>query len=278
MSETTEITIGLSPCPNDTFIFHALLEGTVRVDCAEPVAVRGHFADVERLNGAAIAGTLPVTKVSLGVMPDILTRYAILASGAALGWGVGPLVVARDEGFDPASARIAIPGRHTTANLLLNLTGRFQGPRTELLFSDIMPAVARGDADLGVIIHEGRFTYGEHGLRKVLDLGQWWEDHYSLPLPLGCIVARRDLPLQVAQTMEKSIEASLAYAREHPEVSRQFIADHAQELDGEVIQAHIDTFVTDYSLDLGAGGRKAIMVLLQAATNQKLAEKDIFLN
>lgn len=278
MSETTEITIGLSPCPNDTFIFHALLEGTVRADCAEPVAVRGHFADVERLNGAAIAGTLPVTKVSLGVMPDILTRYAILASGAALGWGVGPLVVARDEGFDPASARIAIPGRHTTANLLLNLTGRFQGPRTELLFSDIMPAVARGDADLGVIIHEGRFTYGEHGLRKVLDLGQWWEDHYNLPLPLGCIVARRDLPLQVAQTMEKSIEASLAYAREHPEVSRQFIADHAQELDGEVIQAHIDTFVTDYSLDLGAGGRKAIMVLLQAATNQKLAEKDIFLN
>lgn len=278
MSETTEITIGLSPCPNDTFIFHALLEGTVRADCAEPVAVRGHFADVERLNGAAIAGTLPVTKVSLGVMPDILTRYAILASGAALGWGVGPLVVARDDGFDPASARIAIPGRHTTANLLLNLTGRFQGPRTELLFSDIMPAVARGDADLGVIIHEGRFTYGEHGLRKVLDLGQWWEDHYSLPLPLGCIVVRRDLPLQVARAMEKSIEASLAYAREHPEASRQFIADHAQELDGEVIQAHIDTFVTDYSLDLGAGGRKAIMVLLQAATNQKLAEKDIFLN
>lgn len=278
MSKTTEITIGLSPCPNDTFIFHALLEGTVRADCAGPVAVREHFADVERLNGAAIAGTLPVTKVSLGVMPDILTRYAILASGAALGWGVGPLVVARDDGFDPASARIAIPGRHTTANLLLNLTGRFQGPRTELLFSDIMPAVARGDADLGVIIHEGRFTYGEHGLRKVLDLGQWWEDHYSLPLPLGCIVVRRDLPPQVARAMEKSIEASVAYARKHPEASRQFIADHAQELDGEVIQAHIDTFVTDYSLDLGAGGRKAIMVLLQAATNQKLAEKDIFLN
>lgn len=273
-----EITLGLSPCPNDTFIFHALLSGQVKPELNAPPAVRGHFADVEQLNSLARTGSLPVTKVSLGVMPAILENYAILAAGAALGWGVGPLIVARNGNFDAETARIAIPGRHTTANLLLRLTDRFHGPRQEMLFNEIMPAVIRGDADLGVIIHEGRFTYARHGLQKIIDLGQWWETHYHMPLPLGCIVIRRDLPHALAYAMEKAIRDSLAYARSHPDASKSFIAAHAQELSEEVTRAHIETFVTDYSLDLGAKGRDAIRWLLQAAMGRNLAEEEIFFN
>lgn len=270
--------LGLSPCPNDTFIFHALLHGIV--PCA--AAFRPHLADVEQLNALAVRRGLEVTKFSLGAFARIMDDYAILASGAALGWGCGPLLVAR-KGCVPgdfAKATVAIPGQMTTANLLLTLHGGFDGPRREMLFSDVMPAVARGEADLGVIIHEGRFTYAEHGLTKVLDLGEWWEAAYKVPLPLGAIAVRRDVPLALARQVEQAIAQSLRHARAHPQDSADFVRGHAQEMDAAVTRAHIKTFVTDFSIDLGQAGRNAISLLVERAAamlGRKLPTEGIFL-
>ena len=257
------LSLGLSPCPNDTYIFHALLHGLVPA----PVAFRPHLADVEELNGMARRKELDVTKMSLGAAARIMDDYALLASGAALGWGCGPLVVAR-EPLPPeawATARVAVPGLLTTANLLLTLHGGFQGPRQEMLFNEVMPAVARGDADLGVIIHKGRFTYQRLGLTKLLDLGEWWEGAFHVPLPLGAIAVRRNVPLETARAVQTAIAASLSYARAHPQASGDFVRAHAQELEESVTRAHIETFVTDYSLDLGEAGRAAIEQLVGRA-------------
>lgn len=257
------LSLGLSPCPNDTYIFHALLHGLTPA----PVSFRPHLADVEQLNGMARRKELDVTKISLGVTTQIMEDYALLTSGAALGWGCGPLVVAR-EALPPdawATARVAVPGLLTTANLLLTLHGGFQGPRQEMLFSEVMPAVARGDADMGVIIHEGRFTYQRLGLTRLLDLGEWWEGAFHVPLPLGAIAVRRDVPLEIARGVQAAIAASLAYARAHPQASESFVRAHAQELEESITRAHIETFVTGYSLDLGETGRAAIEQLVGRA-------------
>ena len=200
----------------------------------------------------------------------ILDRYILLNAGAALGRGCGPLVVSRRElsADECRSARIAIPGKMTTANLLLSLTGRFDGPREEMIFDQVMPAVERGRADLGVIIHEGRFTYADRGLRLVLDLGQWWEETTRMPLPLGVIAARRDLGPEGILEVEEAIRQSLLHARAHPDDGRVFIRAHAQEMDENVMASHIATFVNDYSLDLGEEGRRAMESLLQAAAKE----------
>lgn len=257
------ITLGISPCPNDTYIFHALLHGLIDVSFAVDV----HMADVEELNALALEGRLHVTKLSVGVVPLILERYALLRSGAALGWGCGPLVVAREPMDEAAwrAARVATPGRMTTANLLLDLHGGFQGPREEMIFDAVMPAVVDGRVDCGVVIHEGRFTYGGLGLHALLDLGAWWEGAFSMPLPLGAIAARRDMDRKTAQTVEAAIAASLAYANARPEASQEFIRAHAQEMAPEVTSAHIHTFVNDYSRDLGVRGRDAIALLVERA-------------
>ena len=173
-----------------------------------------------------------------------------------------------------------MPGLLTTANLLLTLHGGFQGPRREMLFSEVMPAVARGDADLGVIIHEGRFTYQRMGLTRILDLGEWWEGAFHVPLPLGAIAVRRDVPPATAKAVQTAIAGSLRYARAHPEASRDFIRSHAQELDDAVTRAHIETFVTDYSLDLGEAGRKAIELLVGRAAaleGRRIPDEGLFL-
>ncbi len=270
--------LGLSPCPNDTYIFHALLHGLVPA----PAALIPHMADVEELNTLARQGQLEVTKLSLGVVAEIMDDYALLSSGAALGWGCGPLVVARKE-LSPEewkNATVAVPGLLTTANLLLTLHGGFQGPRREMLFSDVMPAVARGEADMGLVIHEGRFTYEKLGLTKVLDLGQWWESEFHLPLPLGAIAVRRDVPLALARRIQGAITGSLAHANAHPEASREYVRAHAQEMADSVTQAHIKTFVTNFSLDLGAEGRAAIEHLVDrsaALSGKKLPEEGLFL-
>lgn len=183
VSQPDSLSLGLSPCPNDTYIFHALLHGLTPA----PTAIRPYLADVEQLNALARQKKLDVTKMSLGAAAQIMDDYALLSSGAALGWGCGPLVVARKT-LPPEAwreARVAVPGLLTTANLLLTLHGGFQGPRREMLFSEVMPAVACGDVDLGVIIHEGRFTYARMGLTKLLDLGQWWEEAFHLPPASG---------------------------------------------------------------------------------------------
>lgn len=270
--------LGLSPCPNDTYIFHALLHGLVPA----PAALIPHMADVEELNTLARQGQLEVTKLSLGVVAEIMDDYALLSSGAALGWGCGPLVVARKE-LSPEewkNATVAVPGLLTTANLLLTLHGGFQGPRREMLFSDVMPAVARGEADMGLVIHEGRFTYEKLGLTKELDLGQWWESEFHLPLPLGAIAVRRDVPLALARRIQGAITGSLAHANAHPEASREYVRAHAQEMADSVTQAHIKTFVTNFSLDLGAEGRAAIEHLAgraAALSGKKLPEEGLFL-
>lgn len=273
------MTIGLSSCPNDTYIFHALLHGLVPA----PAPLASHMADVEELNGLARRKRLPVSKISLGVIPYIMDDYAILSSGAALGWGCGPLVVAREALPESAwkNARVAIPGLMTTANLLLDLHGGFQGPRQDMLFSDVMDAVISGRADIGVIIHEGRFTYGEHGLVKLLDLGQWWESVYRAPLPLGAIAVRRDVPAATARAVQDAIRQSLDYANAHPDASREYIRACAQELSDEVTQAHIRTFVTDFSRDLGPDGRSAIERLVgraAATLGRPLPADGLFLN
>lgn len=259
--------LGISPCPNDTYIFEALIHGRVLTSFDTSV----HIADVEELNALACQGRLAVTKLSMAAAARILDRYVLLNAGAALGRGCGPLVVSRRELAveERRTARIAIPGRMTTANLLLSLTGQFSGSRTEMIFDQVMPAVERGEADLGVIIHEGRFTYADRGLRLVLDLGQWWEQTTGMPLPLGVIAARRDLGLETILRVEEAIRQSLLHARAHPEDGRAFIRGHAQEMDESVMANHIATFVNDYSLTLGADGRKAMETLLEAAAKEE---------
>ena len=268
----TELKLGLSPCPNDTFIFHALLHGLVEL--GEEARIKPVFADVERLNGMAVAGELPVTKISMGAFPAFKEKYRLLDSGSALGWGCGPILVAREERSLESllGEKIAIPGKRTTANMLLDATGYFEGPREETLFSEIIPAVAEGRAAAGVIIHEGRFTYHKRGLKKILDLGEWWEDRRGMPLPLGGIAIRRDVDPALGRAIEKAVAASARHARQNPGVSRAFVKEWARELADEVIDAHIATFVTDFSESLGAAGRAAVAELL----GQR--EEEIFFN
>lgn len=267
--------LGLSPCPNDTFIFHALLSGLIDAGLSGISGIDPVFADVERLNALALEGALPVSKISAGVAPMILDKYRILDSGAALGWGCGPLLVAREtiHPKDLRRATLAVPGAHTAANRLVDLYGEFVGPRKIYVFNEIMDAVASGEVDAGVVIHEGRFTYAERGLKKVLDFGEWWEQNFAMPLPLGLIAIRRDLPGELALAVERAIAASLNFARAHPDASREFIKQHSQELADSVIDAHIAAFVTDFSVSLGCEGKKAIRAFIGAEKNA-----DIFLN
>jgi len=257
-----EITFGFSPCPNDTFAFHALVQGLVAVP---GLAIRPHLADVEELNRLALAGELPLTKLSFHALGRVLDRYALLRSGAALGRGCGPLLVTRQgqEDLDLGQATIAVPGRLTTAHLLLTL---FMGrpPQVEpMVFSDVMPAVAQGRCQAGLVIHEGRFTYERLGLVKLLDLGQWWEEQTGLPIPLGCIAVRRDLGREMGLTLEQALAASVAHAQAHPDASRAFVLQHAQEMEPEVVAQHIALYVNDFSLDLGPEGIKAVETVLE---------------
>lgn len=258
---TQKLSLGISPCPNDTYIFHALVEKLVPVPCD----IELHIADVEELNAMVLAGRLNISKISTGLVPHIADNYAMLASGGALGWGCGPLVVAKKalNATELRHARIAIPGRMTTANLLLDLHGGFEGERVEMIFDAVMPAVLRDEVDCGLIIHEGRFTYARHGLVQVFDTGAWWEEHFAVPLPLGVIVARRDVDRQLALAVQRSIADSVRYARANPMACADFVRLHAQEMEGKVTRQHIATFVTDFSLELGEAGCKAVETLVQ---------------
>ncbi len=249
--------LGYSPCPNDTYIFYALVHG--KVPFAEPVAPV--LADVETLNAWAQDRRLPATKLSYAAFARVREAYLGLASGGALGRGVGPLVVAKED--RPFSgARVAHPGEATTAFTLFRL---FMGDRpftpVPMVYSAIMPAVERGEVDLGLIIHESRFVYPEHGLVKLLDLGEWWEEETGLPLPLGLIAIRRDLGAARARALERAVRESLLYARAHEAEAWPYLKAHAQELDDAVIRAHVATYVNAFSLDLGEEGRRAAEAL-----------------
>jgi len=256
-----------SPCPNDTFIFHALAAGLVRVPGVEFGIT---LADVERLNEAASAGLPDVCKVSVAAAAGVLGEYRLLRAGGALGRGVGPILVSgQGQRLDDLHGkRVAIPGRRTTANLIFGLLCRERGIRpelVELVYDQVMPAVTSGECAAGVVIHEGRFTYAEHGLTRLLDLGAWWEEDRGLPIPLGCIILRRSLGLDLARAVNAGIRASLEHARAHPEASRGYIRQHAQEMDEGVIARHIETFVTEASLDIGPEGEAATLALLAEA-------------
>lgn len=258
------VTLGYSPCPNDTFIFHALAHGRIRV---EGLTFRERLEDVETLNRLALDGALDLTKISYHALGHLRERYALLRSGGALGRGCGPLVVARGE-TDMAALRgrrIAVPGRLTTANLLLQLHGSGYEDLLILPFHRIMEAVAGGLADAGVIIHESRFTYRRHGLVQVRDLGRWWEEETGLPIPLGGILARRTLGAEAIRKIDDALRRSVEHAFAHPREPRRYIKEHAQELEDEVIERHIGLYVNDYSRDLGEEGERAVRTLLGRA-------------
>jgi 1,4-dihydroxy-6-naphthoate synthase len=256
------LTLGYSPCPNDTFIFYALVHG--RIATGSVVFAPPVHADVETLNLWALQGKLDVTKLSFNALGHVLDRYLLLGSGAALGRGCGPLLVAR-QGWtgDITRARIAIPGAYTTGAMLLRLCLRQAGHLQPMPFDGIIGAVARGETDCGVIIHESRFTYQEQGLVCLRDLGAWWEEETGLPVPLGCIVARRSLPDDVLGEIEATIRESLRWARANPQEGMGYIRAHAQEMSNTVLQSHIGLYVNDYSLDIGAEGRAAVQELLR---------------
>jgi 1,4-dihydroxy-6-naphthoate synthase len=274
------LSLGFSPCPNDTFIFYALAEGRIDVD---PYRFHVLLADVEELNRRARGFGLDITKVSTHAILHLLEDYWLLRAGGAIGRGCGPLLVAREKVSveDLRQRPIAIPGRMTTAHLLLHLEGSHCGRRVEMPFDLIMPAVLRGDVDAGVIIHEGRFTYQNMGLQLVLDLGDWWESKTGLPLPLGGIIMKRDLGMEAARFTEEKIRESLLHSRANPEEAWPYIRNHAQEMEPDVIRRHIDMFVNDFSLDVGTEGEKAIRFILEAASEVEeipLPRKPIFWN
>ncbi|SKA74811.1 1,4-dihydroxy-6-naphthoate synthase [Paucidesulfovibrio gracilis DSM 16080] len=258
---------GISPCPNDTFIFGGL--ALERVPCAagEPVF---HLADVEELNRWAATGEPAVCKVSVAAAADLLDRYVILRAGGALGWGVGPLLVASkpaQASLNKLCGSVAVPGMRTTATLLFCMLAREKAldvTLQEMIYHQVMPVVASGECSAGLVIHEGRFVLQQHGLVALQDMGEWWEQRTGLPLPLGCIVARRDLGNERLHALNTAIQRSLAYADGAEDVWS-YIREHAQEMDESVIKQHVRTFVTDYSRDLGTEGEEALGTLLREA-------------
>lgn len=260
----SDLTLGFSPCPNDTFIFYALVHGIIP---AGGLAFRERLEDVETLNRLVLDRTLDVSKISFHLLGHIRDDYALLRSGGALGRGCGPLVVARQR-YEPRELRgkrIAIPGQYTTASLLLRLFDPALDTLVIMPFHEIMGAVAGGKADAGVIIHESRFTYGEHGLVALLDLGEWWERETGQPIPLGGIVARRDLGAGTLGTVERALCESVRYAQAHPEEARRYIRRHSQEMSDEVCDAHIGLYVNHHSVVLGCDGEAAVTTLLTRA-------------
>lgn len=255
-----ELTFGFSPCPNDTFAFHALAHG--RVDA--PFRVRPVMLDIEQLNQRAREGAFDLTKLSFGAFPAVGDRYRLLRSGAALGRGVGPLVVARGAASlaDATKGRVAIPGRDTTAFRLLRLAAPALGEAVEVRYDRILPAVVNGEVDAGLIIHESRFTYADHGLVKVVDLGDWWEAETGLPVPLAGICARADLDAETMQAAERAIRASVEHAFAHPSESREWIRANAQEMSDEVCDAHIRLYVNEHSIDLDDEAMRAVRRLV----------------
>jgi len=255
--------LGYSPCPNDTFIFHALVHGLLDDAEAQGFEFDVELADVEALNLKADAGDIDVAKISYHAYGYLADRYVLLPAGGALGQGVGPLVVARQPDLDLSGRRIAIPGGRTTANLLLRLWRLEDVELVEYRYDRIMPAVVAGEVDAGLIIHESRFTYPDYGLSELVDLGAWWEREVGELVPLGAIAARRSLGEETLTRLTRLIRSSLEYAWRDPEASARYVAEHAQEMEPHVRQQHIDLYVNRYSLDVGEEGAAAARALLQ---------------
>ncbi len=257
------LTLGYSPCPNDTFIFYGLVHGKIE-GAPEFQEV---LEDIETLNRLAIGSELDTTKISFHAFAHFQESYCLLRSGGALGRGCGPLVISKEElsPSDLSSKRVAIPGELTTAALLLRLHSPGLVDFVVKPFHKIMPACESGEVDAGVIIHESRFTYSEYGLSKVVDLGEWWEESTGHPIPLGGILAKRSLGADLIRRIDASLKASVEYGYACPEVVKPYIRQHAQEMDEAVMQQHIDLYVNEYSIDYGEDGETAIRDLIERA-------------
>lgn len=274
------LSLGFSPCPNDTFIFDAMIHGKVDT---EGLAFDIVMEDVEALNQRAFAGDIAITKLSYHAFAYLTERYALLDSGSALGNNCGPLLIARQmlNTEQIETGLLAIPGKMTTANFLLSLA--FPGARNkqEFLFSDIEDAVLENRAAAGLIIHENRFTYEQKGLVKLIDLGEYWESNTGLPIPLGGIVVHRDLPLDVQRKINRVMRRSVEYAFTHPEEVMPFVRAHAQAMEDAVMQAHISLYVTPNTVDLGENGRAAVQQMFHIARERQIIpdyNKKIFIN
>lgn len=263
-----KLTLGFSPCPNDTFIFDALIHGKIDTEGLE---FEVFFDDVETLNQKALRGELDITKLSFHAYAYVTDRYVLLDSGSALGFGVGPLLISKTY-TDPQEIRTAgdqlvvgIPGRYTTANFLLGIAFPELTNKRELVFSEIEDQLLSGTIDLGLIIHENRFTYQDKGLAKLMDLGDFWEKETGSAIPLGGIMVRRSLPDDVKHKVNRLIRKSVEFAFANPGSATPFIREHAQEMSEEVMYKHIELYVNKYSEDLGDEGRKAVASLFDRA-------------
>jgi 1,4-dihydroxy-6-naphthoate synthase len=255
----TKLTLGFSPCPNDTFIFDALVNKKIDTEGLDFESV---LEDVQTLNQWALQGKLDISKISYGVLPLVLERYTLLDAGGALGKGVGPLLIAAREKVDVNNALIAIPGQHTTAHMLFSLAFPKAQNKQFMVFSDIQEAVLSGVVDCGVIIHENRFTYQQKGLVKLIDLGEFWEAETGCPIPLGGIILRDQLSPQLSAKINKLIKNSVEYAFRNYPALPEYVKQHAQEMDEQVMRQHIDLYVNNYSVSLGEDGKRAVQTLL----------------
>ncbi len=259
-----KLKLGFSPCPNDTFIFDAMIHGKIETEGLEFEVL---LEDVEALNQKAFHNQLDITKLSYHALGYVMEKYALLDSGSALGNGCGPLLIGKKKLTDAAVNElwIAIPGQYTTANLLFSLAYPNAKRKKILVFSEIEPAILNGSVDAGVIIHENRFTYPTKNLVKTLDLGDFWEKKTGLPIPLGGIVVKRELPIEIQQKVNRIMRRSVEYALKYPNASREYVCAHAQEMQEEVMQQHIQLYVNDYTADLGKKGKKAVEMLFETA-------------
>ncbi len=272
--------LGFSTCPNDTFIFEALVKNRI---ANHGLSFSLHLADVEELNKLAFYESLDITKISIAAYPRIADKYIILDSGSALGNNNGPLLISKKKiNIDQLKDLIiAIPGINTTANLLLSIAFPEVTNKEEFIFNQIEDAILNDKVDAGLIIHESRFTYEKKGLQKITDLGEYWESQFKQLVPLGCIVIRRSLPKEIIANVNQMIRESVKFAFNKPEISKEFIKENAQELEDDVIQKHIDLYVNRFSIELGIEGRNAIKFLFQKGNEMGLLpaiKNNIFIN
>ena len=263
------LSIAYSPCPNDTFIFDALAHQKIDTEGLTFDIIHG---DVETLNREAMDGKYDITKLSYHAFAYMSNQYQLLTAGSTLGRGCGPLMISKDE--IPRSkiefCLIGIPGRLTTANFLMTLAFPEAATKKEMVFNEIENALLNDAIDIGLIIHENRFTYIHKGLKKIIDLGEWWEKKYQLPIPLGGIVTRRDFEPELQLKINRVVKRSVEFALANPAQTMQYVRDHAQEMDEQVMQQHIALYVNDFSVDLGEEGKAAISALYEVAAEKKI--------
>ena len=266
-----ELELGFSPCPNDTFIFDAMLHGKIDTEGITFIPV---IEDVETLNQKALQQALAITKLSYHAFAHLVDKYILLDAGSALGFGVGPLLISKNkiENIEDkiANLKIGIPGKLTTANFLLNIAFPQAQQKVELVFSEIENALIKEEIDLGLIIHENRFTYAAKGLHKVIDLGSFWEQKTGSAIPLGGIVMSRKYDKDTINKVNRIMASSVEFAMKNPLSSAAFVKQHAQEMEESVMVKHIQLYVNKYSLNLGVEGRKAVSTLLDSAVAQGL--------